>query len=106
MGKSIKETSAVRNRKPKLSRYLFWDTNLQKLDFEARASFVLQRVFTMGMQEDEWKAIKYYGKERIREEVIKCKSLDKKTMNYLSVFYNIPKKDFACYMKDVFQKGF
>ena len=105
MGKAIKETSAT-NRRPKLSKYLFWDTNLQKLDFEERASFVLERVFTMGMQEDEWKALAYYGKERIRKEVIKCKSLDKKTMNYLSVFYDIPKKDFACYMKDVFQKGF
>jgi len=105
MSKAIKETSAT-NIKPKLSRYLFWDTNIKNLDFEERASFVLERVFTMGMQEDEWKVIKYYGKERIRKEVIKCRSLDKKTMNYLSVFYDIPKKDFACYMKDVFQKGF
>ena len=104
MSEEDKKTGAV--KKPKLSRYLFWDTNIHKLDFEARASFVLQRVFTMGMQEDEWKVIGYYGKERIRKEVIKCKSLDKKTLNYLSVFYNIPKKDFACYKKDVFQKGF
>jgi len=106
MSGTVKETSAVKNQKPRLSKYLFWDTNMQKLDFEKRASFVLQRVFTMGMQEDEWKAVRYYGKERIRKEVIKCKSLDKKTMNYLSVFYDIPKEDFECYKKDVFQKGF
>jgi len=81
MGEAVKKTSAAKKRKPGLSKYLFWDTNL-------------------------WKAVKYYGKERIRKEVIKCKSLDKKTMNYLSVFYDIPKKDFACYRKDVFQKGF
>jgi hypothetical protein len=47
----------------------------------------------MGMQEDEWKVIRFNGKERIRKEVIKCKSLDKKTMNYPSVFYNIPKEE-------------
>ena len=106
MSKVMKKTRAAKKQKPKLSKYLFWDTNLRNLNFDTRASFVLERVFTMGMQDDEWNAIKYYGKERIREEVIKCKSLDKKTMNYLSVFYDIPKKDFACYMKDVFQKGF
>jgi hypothetical protein len=97
MGNAIKKTSAT-SRRPKLSKYLFWDTNIKNLNFEERASFVLERVFTMGMQEDEWEAIRYYGKERIKEEVKKCKSLDKKTMNYLSVFYDIPKKDFACYM--------
>ena len=93
-------------RRPNLSTYLFWDIDMRKLDYESRASFILERVFTMGMQEDEWKVIKYYGKERIRKEVIKCKSLDKKAMNYLSIFYGIPKKEFACYRKDVFQKGF
>ena len=79
---------------------------MRKLDYESRVSFILERVFTMGMQEDEWKVNKYYGKERIRKEVIKCKALDKKTLNYLSVLYEIPKKDFACYTKELFQKGF
>ena len=91
---------------PNLSEYLFWDTNIGKLDYENRASFVLERVFTMGMQEDEWKVNEFYGIDRIRKEVVKCKSLDKKTLNYLSVFYRIPKKAFVCYKKDVFQKGF
>ncbi|MCL2006668.1 MAG: hypothetical protein FWG77_01150 [Treponema sp.] len=93
-------------RNPNLSKHLFWDIDVNKLDFQSRASFVLERVFTMGMQEDEWKAVKYYGKEKIREEVVKCKVLDRKTLNYLSIFYDIPKKDFACYMKDPYQKGF
>ena len=79
-----------KKRKPNLSKFLFWDTDTRNLDFESRASFVLERVFTMGMQEDEWKVNKYYGKERIRKEVIKCKALDKKTLNYLSIFYKIP----------------
>ena len=97
---------SVKKRKPDLSQFLFWDIDLNRLDYESRASFILERVFTMGMQEDELKVNKYYGKERIRKEVIKCKALDRKTLNYLSIFYKIPKKDFECYTKDVFQKGF
>ena len=93
-------------RKPKFSKHLFWDINLKNFDYDTRASFVLERVFTMGMQDDEWEANRYYGIDRIKKEVIKCRALDKKAMNYLSIFYNIPKKDFACYMKDVFQNGF
>ena len=108
MHKTVKKDIcfSAQKRKPNLSPYLFWDTDIRKLDYEGRASFVLERVFTMGMQEDEWKVNEYYGKERIRKEVVKCKSLDKKTFNYLSIFYGIPKKEFACYTKDVFQKGF
>ena len=89
-----------------MSKYLFWDVNIRNLDYETRASFILERVFTMGMQEDEWKVNKFYGKERIRKEVVKSKALDKKTLNYLSIFYKIPKKEFVCYRKDVFQQGF
>ena len=91
--------------KLKLSKHLFWDIDTARLDYEKRASFVLERVFTMGMQEDEWEVNKYYGKDRIRSEVIKCKALDRKTLNYLSVFYGIPKEDFICYRKELFQKG-
>ena len=97
---------ANKNKKPNLSRHLFWDINIDNLDYEHRASFVLERVFTMGMQEDEWEVNRYYGKERIQREVIKCKALDKKTMNYLSIFYKIPKRDFVCYKKDMFRSGF
>ena len=96
----------AKKRTPNLSKYLFWHIDIRKLDYESRASFVLERVFTMGMQEDEWEVNKYYGKERIRKEVIKCKALDKKTLNYLCIFYEISKKDFVCCMNDVFQKGF
>jgi len=81
---------------------LFWDIDERKLDYESRAPFVLERVFTMGMQEDEWKVNDYYGRERIREEVVKCRSLDKKTLNYLSIFYEVPKEKFECYTKNVF----
>ena len=86
-------------KKPDLSGYLFWDIDVRMLDYENRASFILERVFTMGMQQDEWKVIDFYGKERIRKEVVKCKTLDKKTLNYLSIFYEIPKEDFLCYSK-------
>jgi hypothetical protein len=108
MGGKLKEhiRNPEKKRNPGLSKYLFWDIDIRKLDYQSRASFVLERVFTMGMQEDEWKVNRYYGIERIRKEVVKCKSLDKKTLNYLSVFYGIPKKEFACYKRDVFQKGF
>ena len=103
---SGRNSSMVRSVKPKLSKYLFWDIDTRKLDYESRASFVLERVFSMGMQKDEWEVNKFYGKDRIRKEVVKCKLLDKKTLNYLSVFYKIPKKEFKCYRKDAFPKNF
>lgn len=102
----MNRVATKRANKPKLSKYLFWDINTQKLDYDKRASFILERVFTMGMQKDEWEVLQYYGKERIQKEIVKSKALDKKTLNYLSIFYNIPKRKFACYKKDVFQKGF
>jgi hypothetical protein len=56
-------------KKTRLSKYLFWDIDMRKLNYESRAPFILERVFTLGMQEDEWKIIEYYGKDRIKREV-------------------------------------
>jgi hypothetical protein len=89
--------------KPVLSNYLFWDCDTEKMDYEKRVNFILERVFGMGTENDVREAVRYYGIDRIKKEVVKIKVLDKKTINYLSFTFKIPKSRFVCFKKNVYQ---
>lgn len=82
---------------PKLSRVLFWDTDYDKIDWDGKARYVIERVVAYGFMED-WRAIqKYYGMDRIKEAVLQARDLDPKTLSFLSVIFEIPKEQFRCY---------
>ena len=76
---------------------LFWDIDPDKLDYNAKARYVIGRVVMYGSLAD-WKAIlAYYGAERIRDEMLQERYLDKKSLNYLSFYFEVPKTEFRCY---------
>ena len=89
--------------KPVLSNFLFWDCDEDRIDYARRVNFVLERVFSMGTENDIKEAVRYYGIETIKNEIIKIKILDKKTLNYLSILFKIPKRRFTCCKKNVYQ---
>ena len=77
---------------------LFWDIDPSKLDYDAKARFVIGRVVMYGTLAD-WKAIlHHYGPERVRDEMLQERYLDKKTLNYLSFYFEVPKTEFRCYI--------
>jgi hypothetical protein len=83
--------------KLKLSKYLFWDYDVDALDPHADIKLILERVFSRGTEGDERAVFRYYGNDAIRRAVTDIKCLDKKTLNYLSVIFNISKENFKCY---------
>ena len=83
----------------KLSKYLFWDYNIDTLNPNNDINMILERVFTKGTECDEKEIFGYYTLNTIKESVTNIKYFDKKTLNYLSVVLNIPKEEFKCYKK-------
>lgn len=80
-----------------LSKVIFWDTDYNRIDWDNKARYVIARVVMFGTLED-WNEIKkYYGLERIKEEMLEERYLDNKTLSFLSVIFNIPKEEFRCY---------
>ena len=80
-----------------LSKHLFWDYDIAKLNEKSDKKFILERVFTRGFEKDEKLVFSHYGEKVIKNTVVSIRNLDKKTLNYLSVILNIPKKEFKCY---------
>lgn len=44
---------------------LFWDVDPQKIDWHKNRSFVIQRVFERGEEQEIEEAIRFYGREEI-----------------------------------------
>ena len=80
-----------------LSKEIFWDINFKTLDLDEHARFIIERVVTRGVVSDLKEILKYYGQRRMIEESTKIRSLDKKSLHFLSSILSIPIQDFRCY---------
>lgn len=80
-----------------LPSILFWDIDASKLDYDAKARYVIGRVVMYGTLAD-WRAIlAHYGPERVRDEMLKERYLDKKSLSFLSFYFEVSKTEFRCY---------
>ncbi|HEY1038228.1 MAG TPA: plasmid maintenance system antidote protein [Bacteroidia bacterium] len=60
------ETPNLKN----LRRVIFWDTDMDKIDWQRQKQAVIKRVFERGNDKEKNEIIRFYGKETI-EEIIK-----------------------------------
>jgi len=79
-----------------LSKSLFWDVDTDSIDLDIHARFVIERVLSRGSVNDWFVLLDLYGKKRISEEVVHIRSLDPKSLNFLTVSFNIDKEKFRC----------
>lgn len=80
-----------------LSKSLFWDVDFEKIDWEKNAIFVVERVLMKGKWENFKSILEYYGKPRIKEIIVNLRYLDKRTLQFCSVYFDIPLNKFRCY---------
>ena len=90
----------------RLSKFLFWDCNIDLLDPNIDRNLILERVFSLGTENDEREIFTYYGKDFIEHAILNIKYLDKKTLNYLSIVFGIPKEEFRCYKQSLSKDPF
>ncbi|MCH8318384.1 MAG: 1-acyl-sn-glycerol-3-phosphate acyltransferase, partial [Bacteroidetes bacterium] len=58
---------------------------------------------TADMHADIKQIKKFYGLQKIKKEIISMRYLDKKTLNFFSIYFDVPKTKFRCYtMKQLF----
>jgi hypothetical protein len=87
----------MKNMKPGLNKALFWDIDYKSVDYEKHARFIIERVLSRGNLHDWQELKKYYGLNKIQNEVVQIRYLDKITLNFCHTFFNIQKDKFRCY---------
>ncbi|GAB4231763.1 MAG: hypothetical protein Tsb0034_04210 [Ekhidna sp.] len=89
-----------------LPSHLFWDIERSKLDFDEHASFIIERVASRGDLKDWDEIVDFYGKTRALAIAKTIKNSDRKTINFLSLYFGIEKAEFECYTGAQFPKNF
>lgn len=46
---------------------LFWDTDINKIDWERQYKYVIKRIFERGNSEEKKEALKFYGADKVEE---------------------------------------
>ncbi len=89
--------SMTTKEKPLFYRRIFWDVDFDKLDYDKKASFVIERVFERGDVDDIRNCRRYYGDEKVTEALLNAKFLPLTTLYLASAVIDRPIEDFRCY---------
>ena len=81
------------------TKSIFWDIDEKDLHLENHARFIIARVVQRGLIHD-WNQLRtLYNCDKIKREIVEISNLDQLSLNFLSLFYKIPKENFRCYTK-------
>lgn len=83
--------------KPYDNKRIFWDIDPEKLDFEMKASFIIERVFERGDVEDIRMCRRFYGDEKVAEVLLNAKWLMPHTLYLAAALFNNELQDYRCY---------
>jgi hypothetical protein len=80
--------------KPILSKQAFWDVDMDSIDYDKDALFVMESVINTGSLEDFYSIRKFYGDEKISKTVIKTKELGPEEVNFCCLVFQLKLQDF------------
>ena len=81
----------------KFSENLFWDVEINDTDYDNYSQHIINRVLLHGNLNDWFEIKKFYGLNRIKEELLKMSYLDQRALSFCSSYFEIPKTEFKCY---------
>lgn len=84
------------NKKPELSRHIFWDTDVHKLDFDLYVDFTIIRVLERGTETDVGEIIRYYGRDKIIATVTSIDTLLPRALELSKQLFHLSNNSFQC----------
>jgi hypothetical protein len=85
--------------KPVFEKRIFWDVDSEKIDYDGKYKFVIERVFERGDVQDIRNCRRYYGDDLIREVLLNSKSLRYDRIHLASAIIDRPIEEFECYKR-------
>lgn len=82
-----------------LNKAYFWDVDFDKLDKAKSRRLIIERVINLGNLSDLKLIRRIYTEDEIKQTICNLNFLDPKTLNFVSLLFNIPKTRFKCYTK-------
>jgi len=81
-----------------LKKSYFWDVDVTR-GKTVSDRLVVERIFNFGTLTEIALVMRYYGREEVERILLNLNFLDPRTLNFVSKYFNRPKKDFKCYTR-------
>lgn len=88
--KSQKESKNTKTKIPKINKFIFWDTDFDKLDWIQYRKSIIKRIFERGFEEDKIEIISFYGEEIILKTLKELNQKIKDETTQTLYKYSIP----------------
>ena len=85
-------------KKPIFHRRIFWDVDFDKLDYDGKSNFIIERVFEWGDVEDIRQCRRYYGDEKVTAALLNAKYLPERTLHFAAAIIDRPLNEFRCFI--------
>ena len=85
--------------KPIFDKRIFWDVVFENIDYDAKANFVIERVFERGDVADIRNCRRYYGEEKLAQALLNAKFLPETRIYLASAVINKSLTLFRCYIR-------
>ncbi|NJO69055.1 MAG: hypothetical protein HC830_06995 [Bacteroidetes bacterium] len=83
---------SLNNKTVTLRDNLFWDIPKDKIDPLKNAPLIVERVLTRGDKNEFADVVNFYGENFFINIAMKLKTLDRKTVNFLSAVFRLKRK--------------
>ncbi|MFD1255608.1 DUF6922 domain-containing protein [Mucilaginibacter terrae] len=85
--------------KPTLSKQAFWDVDMNNIDYNKHARYVIEKVIDRGSFDDFLALKNFYGNEKIRKEIVNASWIGDKEIYFCCAIFDLEPRDFKCYIK-------
>ena len=82
-----------------LSKVIFWDINVDKLDYKKSKQRIIERIAVYGTENDERIMNIMYPIRTIKKCLMKSDSLNENTLHYFSLILNEKEEKFKCFTR-------
>lgn len=83
-----------KHMKESLRPELFWDVDVNKLDLDIHAGFIITRIMERGTREEARAIWNFYGKEKIKYYLTAARFLSPKTISFFATIFKISRTEF------------
>ena len=90
-------------KKPSFSHSLFWDTDVNIIDWEKNANAVIIRILERGNLDDFRELRRVYTENKIKDAAKSARYLSERTLSFVSFFFETPLNEFQCYKNRQYQ---
>jgi hypothetical protein len=80
-----------------LPKRLFWDVEYDKIDWNDKWFFVIERVIQRGDMSDFGQIFHYYGRVKVKFVVQDARYFDTQTLNFIKNYFNLKESQIKCY---------